>query len=47
VGGTITKGNININNTLMLGPDKLGQFKPIIVKSMQENRTDVLSAGKG
>jgi elongation factor 1-alpha len=34
VGGTITKGHIGINSTLMLGPDKLGQFKPIIVKSM-------------
>ena len=31
----------------MLGPDKLGTFKPIIVKSMQENRTEVLSAEKG
>ena len=31
----------------MLGPDKLGTFKPIIVKSMQENRTEVQSAEKG
>lgn len=31
----------------MLGPDKNGQFKTIMVKGIQENRVDILSAVKG
>lgn len=34
VGGTITKGSIELNQTLMLGPDKKGNFKAITVKGM-------------
>jgi len=46
-GGTITKGQVKINQTLYLGPDKNGTFRPIIVKSMQENRVDVEEASVG
>lgn len=27
LGGTITKGEISLNQTLYLGPDKIGQFR--------------------
>lgn len=47
VGGTVTRGSISLNQTLMLGPDKNGQFKTIMVKGIQENRVDILHAGKG
>jgi GTPase len=30
-----------------LGPDKIGQFRPVIVKGIHENRVDVISAKKG
>ena len=34
VGGTIIKGTILKNQTLMLGPDKNGHFKPVTVKGI-------------
>ena len=47
VGGTVTKGEIAINQTLYIGPDKIGQFKPVVVKGIHENRVEVTSAKKG
>lgn len=47
LGGTVTKGEIVLNQTLLLGPDKIGQFKPVLVKGIQENRVDIISAKKG
>jgi GTPase len=41
VGGTVTKGEIPLNTTLMMGPDKNGTFKGVIVKGIQENRVDI------
>lgn len=34
VGGTITKGEIQINSNLMIGPDKNGTFKTVIVRGI-------------
>jgi GTPase len=34
VGGTVTKGEIQLNSTLMMGPDKNGTFKGVIVKGI-------------
>lgn len=31
----------------MIGPDKNGNFKPVVIKSIHENRVDIDSAGKG
>ncbi len=31
----------------MMGPDKNGAFKTIVVKGIQENRVDIESASKG
>ncbi|CDW91120.1 gtp-binding protein 1-like [Stylonychia lemnae] len=47
VGGTITKGGIVINQILYLGPDKIGQFKAVVVKGIHENRVEVNNALKG
>ena len=47
VGGTVTKGEIQLNSTLMMGPDKNGTFKGVIVKGIQENRVDVAECKKG
>jgi len=44
VGGTVTKGEILPNSTLMMGPDKNGTFKSVIVKDIQENRVNVPAA---
>ena len=47
VGGTITRGTITINSQMMMGPDKNGTFRAIVVKGMQENRVDIETASKG
>ncbi|XP_046981192.1 GTP-binding protein 1 [Schistocerca americana] len=38
VSGTTLKGVIRLNDTLMLGPDPLGHFMPIAVKSIHRKR---------
>lgn len=47
IGGTVTKGEILLSQTLLLGPDKNGQFKAVLAKGIQENRVDIASAKKG
>jgi GTPase len=39
VGGTITKGQLDVGHTFMMGPDKQGHFKPVVIKGIHENRT--------
>ena len=34
VSGTNLKGTIKLNDTLLLGPDPLGHFTPITIKSI-------------
>ena len=41
VSGTTLKGLICLNDTLMLGPDPVGQFIPIAVKSIHRKRMAV------
>nr|XP_018896421.1 PREDICTED: GTP-binding protein 1 [Bemisia tabaci] len=41
VSGTCLKGTIKLNDTLMLGPDPVGQFIPIAVKSIHRKRMAV------
>lgn len=38
VSGTTLKGVIRLNDTLLLGPDALGHFIPIAVKSIHRKR---------
>lgn len=41
VSGTTLQGVIQLNDTLLLGPDPLGTFTPITVKSIHRKRMPV------
>lgn len=41
VSGTCLKGCIHLNDTLMLGPDSLGSFSAIVIKSIHRKRMPV------
>lgn len=41
VSGTLLQGMIRLNDTLLLGPDALGHFQPITVKSIHRKRMPV------
>ncbi|XP_018330152.1 GTP-binding protein 1 [Agrilus planipennis] len=47
VSGTVLKGIIRLNDTLMLGPDPLGHFQPIAVKSIHRKRMVVREVRAG
>lgn len=47
VSGTTLKGTIRLNDTLMLGPDPLGHFQPIAVKSIHRKRMPVKEVRSG
>ncbi|XP_060527779.1 GTP-binding protein 1 [Cylas formicarius] len=47
VSGTTLKGIIRLNDTLMLGPDALGHFVPIAVKSIHRKRMAVKEVRAG
>ncbi|XP_030766641.1 GTP-binding protein 1 isoform X2 [Sitophilus oryzae] len=47
VSGTTLKGVIKLNDTLMLGPDPLGYFTPIAVKSIHRKRMAVKEVRAG
>jgi len=48
VSGTCLRGTIRLNDVLLLGPDPLGQFQPITVKTIHRKRMPVkeLRAGQ-
>ena len=35
------QGYVKLNDTLMLGPDPLGQFQPMVIKSIHRKRMPV------
>ena len=41
ISGTTLRGEIHLNDTLLLGPDLLGNFMPIAVKSIHRKRMPV------
>lgn len=41
VSGTTLRGTIRLNDTLLLGPDPVGQFTPIAIKSIHRKRMPV------
>ncbi|KAL4240524.1 GTP-binding protein 1 [Mactra antiquata] len=41
VSGTLLQGFVRLNDTLMLGPDPLGQFTPMVIKSIHRKRMPV------
>lgn len=47
VSGTTLKGVIRLNDTLVLGPDPLGHFQPIAVKSIHRKRMAVREVRAG
>ena len=47
VSGTTFKGVINVNDTLLLGPDGQGTFMPVIVKSIHRKRMPVVTVKGG
>ena len=44
VSGVITKGSIQQNQNLVIGPDSLGHFKEVVIKSVMNHRTAVQTA---
>lgn len=48
VGGLLRAGQIRPNQQLLLGPDKTGQFRPIMVKTLHYKRvpTDMVESGQ-
>jgi len=47
VSGTCYKGRIQMNDTLLLGPDLIGQFRPVIVKGVHRKRMPVKEVRSG
>lgn len=47
VAGTLKSGTVTPGTTLLLGPDKIGTFKPIMVKTIHHKRVAVDSAISG
>lgn len=47
VSGTNLKGTIKLNDTLLLGPDPLGHFQPIAVRSIHRKRMPVCEVRSG
>ncbi|XP_048576283.1 GTP-binding protein 1 [Nematostella vectensis] len=41
ISGTCMKGIIRLNDTLLLGPDPLGQFQPVAIRSIHRKRMPV------
>ena len=47
VAGTMLAGRVTFGQTLLLGPDKSGQFKPVKVGGIHHKRVDVEEALAG
>ena len=45
LGGTVTKGTIKLDQELMFGPDRNGNFRPVVIKGIHENRVNIEEAG--
>lgn len=45
--GTTLAGTIRLNDTLLLGPDLLGHFTPIAIKSIHRKRMPVREVRSG
>lgn len=45
--GTVVCGIIHVGDTLLLGPDTLGNFVPTVIKSIQRKRVNVPCASAG
>ena len=46
LGGTVLKGTIRVDQQLMFGPDKNGNFRNVVIKGIHENRVSIEEAGE-
>ena len=46
LGGTILRGKITLDQQMMFGPDRNGNFRPILIKGIHENRVPIQEAGE-
>jgi len=44
LGGVVVKGKVKVNQELMFGPDKNGNFKPVVIKGIHEDRVAINEA---
>ena len=47
VSGTCYKGRVQVNDTLLLGPDLIGQFRPVAIKGIHRKRLPVKQCQSG
>lgn len=47
ISGTVVSGAIHVGDTLLLGPDTLGNFVPTVIKSIHRKRVSVPCASAG
>lgn len=47
VSGIVHSGSIQTGNTLLLGPDKIGKFRPVVIRGIERNRVPVETANGG
>jgi GTPase len=45
LGGTVVRGYLKMEQVLMFGPDRIGNFRPVVVKGIHENRVGIQEAG--
>jgi GTPase len=46
LGGTVVKGVIKMEEQMMFGPDRMGNFRPVVIKGIHENRVGIEQAGE-
>ncbi|GET92038.1 GTP-binding protein, putative [Leishmania tarentolae] len=47
VGGIVTQGVFRVNETVLLGPDGFGNFRPVVIKSIHIKGVDSIAAEAG
>ena len=47
LGGTVLKGTIRVDQQLMFGPDKNGNFRNVVIKGIHENSKGFLKKSIG
>lgn len=46
LGGTVLRGEIKLDQQMMFGPDRNGNFRPVVIKGIHENRVPIMEAGE-
>jgi len=47
MGGTVLRGKIKLDQQMMFGPDRNGNFRQVIIKSIHENRVSISEGSEG